>query len=138
MNDLHPAASHNLPSFITAPGETDVLMIVLSVILVLAILMFGSLFFRLHYLTLAFDEIRQYCTGSVQVMHRLRSALLGLADSVGPQSVPKRYNDISDIWMRLSVGQVSTPRTRKWRATKIDKVSVCPVGAKSERPCRID
>jgi hypothetical protein len=49
MNEsLHPAASHHLPSFITAPGETDVLMVVLSVILVLAILMFGSLFFRLH------------------------------------------------------------------------------------------
>jgi hypothetical protein len=45
---LHPAASHHLPSFITAPGETDVLMVVLSVILVLAVLMFGSLFFRLH------------------------------------------------------------------------------------------
>jgi hypothetical protein len=48
MNDLHPAASHNLPSFITAPGETDVLMVVLSIILMLAVLMFGSLFFRLH------------------------------------------------------------------------------------------
>jgi hypothetical protein len=48
MNELHPAASQHLPSFITAPGETDVLMVVLSIILVLAILMFGSLFFRLH------------------------------------------------------------------------------------------
>ena len=49
MNEsLHPAAAHHLPSFITAPGETDVLMVVMSVILVLAILMFGSLFFRLH------------------------------------------------------------------------------------------
>jgi nitrogen fixation/metabolism regulation signal transduction histidine kinase len=48
LNELHPAASHHLPSFITAPGETDVLMVVLSVILVLAILLFGSLFFRLH------------------------------------------------------------------------------------------
>ena len=48
MNELHPAASHHLPSFITAPGETDVLMVVLSIILVLAILMFGNLFFRLH------------------------------------------------------------------------------------------
>jgi uncharacterized membrane protein len=34
------------------------------------------------YLTLAFDEIRQYGAGSVQVMRRLRSALVGLADSV--------------------------------------------------------
>jgi hypothetical protein len=48
LNELHPTASHHLPSFITAPGETDVLMVVLSVILVLAALMFGSLFFRLH------------------------------------------------------------------------------------------
>jgi hypothetical protein len=45
---LHPAASQHLPSFITAPGETDVLMAVVSVILVLAILGFGVLFFRLH------------------------------------------------------------------------------------------
>jgi hypothetical protein len=45
---LHPAASHHLPSFITAPGETDMLMVVMSIILVLALLMFGSLFFRLH------------------------------------------------------------------------------------------
>ena len=48
MDELHPAASQHLPSFITAPGETDVLMVVLSIILVLAVLMFGSLFFRLH------------------------------------------------------------------------------------------
>src|SRR5882757_7491039 len=45
---LHPAASHHLPSFITAPGGTDVLMVVMSIILVLAMLLFGSLFFRLH------------------------------------------------------------------------------------------
>ena len=32
------------------------------------------------YLTLAFDEIRQYGANSVQVMRRLRSALTGLAD----------------------------------------------------------
>jgi hypothetical protein len=45
---IHPAASHNLPSFITPPGETDVLMVVTSVILVVAVVMFGILFFRLH------------------------------------------------------------------------------------------
>src|SRR4026209_2193219 len=48
MTELHPAASHHLPSFITAPGETDVLMVVMAVILLLSILLFGSLFFRLH------------------------------------------------------------------------------------------
>ena len=45
---LHPAASHHLPSFITAPGETDVLMVVTGIILLLSILMFGSVFFRIH------------------------------------------------------------------------------------------
>src|SRR6185436_11895869 len=44
----HPAASHDLPSFITAPGETDVLMVVMAVIMLLSVLLFGSLFFRLH------------------------------------------------------------------------------------------
>jgi uncharacterized membrane protein len=34
------------------------------------------------YLTLAFDEIRQYGTGSVQVMRRLRAALIALSESL--------------------------------------------------------
>jgi hypothetical protein len=45
---LHPAASHHLPAFIAAPGETDTLMVVMSIVLVLGILAFGILFFRLH------------------------------------------------------------------------------------------
>ena len=45
---LHPAAPHHLPSFITAPGETDVLMVVTGIILLLSVLVFGSVFFRLH------------------------------------------------------------------------------------------
>ena len=48
MNELHPAAPHHLPSYITPPGETDVLMVVTGVILLLSVLMFGSIFFRLH------------------------------------------------------------------------------------------
>jgi hypothetical protein len=45
---LHPAASHHLPAFITAPGETDVLMVAMAVFLIVAVLLFGSLFLRLH------------------------------------------------------------------------------------------
>jgi multisubunit Na+/H+ antiporter MnhF subunit len=45
---INPVASHNLPSFITAPGETDVLMVVTAVILAISVLMFGILFLRLH------------------------------------------------------------------------------------------
>ena len=45
---LHPAATHHLPSFITAPGETDWLMVVMAVILAFSVMMFGVLFFWLH------------------------------------------------------------------------------------------
>ena len=47
-DSLHPVATHHLPSFITAPGETDVLMVVMAVILLLSVLMFGILFLHLH------------------------------------------------------------------------------------------
>ena len=47
-NSIHPAASHHLPSFITAPGETDTLMVVMAGVLALSILGFGILFLRLH------------------------------------------------------------------------------------------
>jgi hypothetical protein len=45
---IHPAATHHLPFFITPPGETDVLMVVLAFILALSVLGFGVFFFRLH------------------------------------------------------------------------------------------
>ena len=45
---LHPAASHQLPAFITAPGETDVLMVITAAILGASVLGFGILYFRLH------------------------------------------------------------------------------------------
>lgn len=48
MAELHPNAPHHLPSFITAPGETDVLMVVMTFFLLASVLGFGSLFLRLH------------------------------------------------------------------------------------------
>jgi hypothetical protein len=45
---IHPAAPHHLPSFITAPGDTDVLMVLTTVLLVVGVMAFGVLFFRLH------------------------------------------------------------------------------------------
>ena len=44
----HPAATPHLPSFITAPGQTDVLMVIMAAVLGLSVLAFGILFFRLH------------------------------------------------------------------------------------------
>lgn len=46
--DVHPLAPHNLPGFITAPGETDTLLVVTGIFLLLAVLAVGLLFLRLH------------------------------------------------------------------------------------------
>ena len=40
---LHPAAIEHLPTFVTAPGETDVLMVVSVFILLGAVVAFGVL-----------------------------------------------------------------------------------------------
>jgi hypothetical protein len=45
---LHPAAPHHLPGFITAPGETDILMVVMGIILVGSVLMVGNFYLHLH------------------------------------------------------------------------------------------
>ena len=45
---LHPAATHHLPMFITAPGHTDVLMVVTALILAASVVAFGVFFLRLH------------------------------------------------------------------------------------------
>jgi hypothetical protein len=45
---LHPAAPHHLPSFITAPGETDALMIVVGIILIVSVVGVGNLYLHLH------------------------------------------------------------------------------------------
>ena len=45
---VNPVATHHLPMFITAPGETDVLMVVMAIILGVAVVGFGVLYFRLH------------------------------------------------------------------------------------------
>jgi hypothetical protein len=45
---LNPVAPHHLPMFITPPGDTDVLLIVTAVFLLVAVVTFGLVFFRLH------------------------------------------------------------------------------------------
>lgn len=45
---VHPAATGHLPIFITAPGETDVLFVVMVVFIILMIFLIGILYLRLH------------------------------------------------------------------------------------------
>lgn len=45
---LHPNAPHHLPSFITAPGDTDILMVVVGIVLIAAIVGVGNIYLHLH------------------------------------------------------------------------------------------
>ena len=45
---LHPVATPHLPMFITAPGETDVLMVIMAIFLGASVVGFGVFYFRLH------------------------------------------------------------------------------------------
>jgi hypothetical protein len=47
-DSLHPSAPHDLPGFITAPGDTDTLMVIVGIVLIGSILMIGNLYLRLH------------------------------------------------------------------------------------------
>jgi hypothetical protein len=45
---VHPAAPHALPIFVSDPGQTDTLMVVMGVFLIAVVLGVGVLFLRLH------------------------------------------------------------------------------------------
>jgi uncharacterized membrane protein len=58
------------------------------------------------YLTLAFDEIRQYGAGSVQVMRRLRSALAGILESL---TQPDRVSVVHQYFKHLDLAIDHSP-----------------------------
>jgi uncharacterized membrane protein len=60
---IHPAAIEHLPSFITAPGQTDWLFNVVVVFLLAMILIVGNLYFQLH----ALPEHMAHRTKKVQM-----------------------------------------------------------------------
>lgn len=45
---LNPLAPHDLPWFITAPGETDALLVAMGIFLLVVVLAAGNLYFQLH------------------------------------------------------------------------------------------
>ena len=48
MPELHPAAPHHLHWFITAPGETDTLYVLTTLLVIASVIGLGILFFTLH------------------------------------------------------------------------------------------
>ena len=48
IDQLHPMMPHHLPFYVARPGETDVLMIVMGIFLVMVILGVGNIYLHLH------------------------------------------------------------------------------------------
>ena len=71
---MNPAAPHHLPSFITAPGESDWLMTVMAVFLVVVVVSVGLIYLRLH----ALPEHMAHRTSKVQMQFVAVLALLAL------------------------------------------------------------
>ena len=44
----HPSAPEHLPWFITAPGNTDVLYVITTIVVIAAVVLLGVMFFWLH------------------------------------------------------------------------------------------
>ena len=59
---MHPAAPHYLPGFITAPGETDPLMVGSVIFLIILVMVLGSMYFWLH----SIPERIAHGTGKIQ------------------------------------------------------------------------
>ena len=47
-DQLHAMAPHDLPFYVVKPGETDVLMIVTGIFLILTLLAVGNIYLKLH------------------------------------------------------------------------------------------
>jgi NADH:ubiquinone oxidoreductase subunit 5 (subunit L)/multisubunit Na+/H+ antiporter MnhA subunit len=71
---MDPTAPHDLPSFITAPGESDWLMTVMAVFLIVVIVSMGLIYLRLH----ALPEHMAHRTSKVQLQFVAVLALLAL------------------------------------------------------------
>jgi hypothetical protein len=87
VQSVHPAATHHLPPFITAAGDSDILFAFMVVVLIGSVLGIGVFFFWLHSLpermvhnTIQFDIVAVLCLLSLFThMHAFWVAALLLA-----------------------------------------------------------
>ena len=71
---MNPAAPHHLPSFVTGPGQSDWLMTVMLVFLLVAVVSVGLIYLKLH----ALPEHMAHRTNKVQLQFVAVLALLAL------------------------------------------------------------
>ena len=71
---MNPAAPHHLPVFVAGPGQSDWLMTVMAVFLIVAVVSVGLLYLKLH----ALPEHMAHRTNKVQMQFVAVLALLAL------------------------------------------------------------
>ena len=71
---MNPAAPHHLPAFVTLPGQSDWLMTVMAIFLLVAVVSVGLVYLRLH----ALPEHMAHRTNKVQLQFVAVLALLAL------------------------------------------------------------
>ena len=71
---MNPAAPHHLPSFVATPGQSDWLMAVMAVFLLVAVLSVGLIYLKLH----ALPEHMAHRTSKVQLQFVAVLCLLAL------------------------------------------------------------
>jgi hypothetical protein len=70
---MHPAATHHLPPFVTAPGESDTLLVVTGILILVALIGIGVFYFKLHALP------EHLAHGGQKVQYQIVSVLALLA-----------------------------------------------------------
>ena len=71
MDQAHSLATERLPWFVTKPGETDILLVITAVLLLVMAIAFGVLLLRLHHLP-------EHLAGKSQKVQYEAVAVLGL------------------------------------------------------------
>src|ERR1051325_8949502 len=96
---IHPLAVEHLPMFITPPGETDVLMVVMVFVLAFSVFAFGVLFLRLH-------SLPEHMAPRRHKVQLKISSVLGLTSLFPPMPI---FGIIGLFW-RSSTSRISARR----------------------------
>ena len=118
----HPAAVHHLPVFITAPGQTDFLMLGTGVILLLSVLLFGIVFLRLH-------------TLPERIAHKSHKLQFEIVAILGLLAL---FTHIHAFWVAgLLLALIDFPDLSGWLgriATSVEKIAGIKRGEESAEP----
>ena len=112
----HPAASHHLPWFLTAPGDSDILFTITTIVVLLVVFGLGVVFFRLHSLPerlghkkLQFEIVAVLCLLSLFTHIHLFWVIALLLALVDLPDFQTPLRSMADSLGRLATGESAEP-----------------------------